>query len=156
MAQSNKKAVLNSKNQALIMAACCSAFAALAHLGCIIFGANWYRFFGAGEPKAVLADQGHWYPTMVTSALIIVLSIFSLYALSGANLIRKLPLVRPVLMVISFIFLVRGLAFFWLMPVFPNNSLTFWLVSSSICLAIGLLFAVGTFQTWSNMGSKSV
>ncbi|WP_284207688.1 hypothetical protein [Thalassotalea eurytherma] len=33
---------------AFIIAACCIV-AALAHLGCIIFGEDWYRFFGAGE-----------------------------------------------------------------------------------------------------------
>jgi len=26
-----------------------SAVAAALHLGCILFGASWYRFFGAGE-----------------------------------------------------------------------------------------------------------
>lgn len=28
----------------LVLGATCSAIAALAHLGCIIFGADWYRF----------------------------------------------------------------------------------------------------------------
>ncbi len=37
------------KSKALITGAICSALAALAHLGCIIFGAQWYRYFGAGE-----------------------------------------------------------------------------------------------------------
>jgi hypothetical protein len=41
------------------------------------------------------------------------------------------------------------------MPMFPENGLTFWLVSSTICLFIGGLFAVGTFQQWSFLGGKN-
>ena len=33
----------------LIIAGALSALAAVLHLGCIYFGATWYRFFGAGE-----------------------------------------------------------------------------------------------------------
>ena len=36
-----------------------SAIAALAHLGCIIFGGDWYRFFGAGEQMARMAEAGN-------------------------------------------------------------------------------------------------
>ncbi|MGQ4584278.1 hypothetical protein [Lysobacter sp. F60174L2] len=35
-----------------------NAIAALLHVGCIIFGASWYRFFGAGERMAQLASAG--------------------------------------------------------------------------------------------------
>jgi hypothetical protein len=146
--------VLNGKNKLLIIAALFSASAAIVHLGCIIFGANWYRFFGAGEQMAQLAEQGHWYPTVVTSVIFIILSIWSLYGLSGAKVIRQLPLIRLVLIIISSIFIIRGLAFYWLMPMFPENSFTFWLTSSGICLTIGSLYAAGTFQTWSQLGKK--
>ena len=29
------------------------------HVGCIVFGAPWYRFFGAGEKMAQMADAGN-------------------------------------------------------------------------------------------------
>ncbi|WP_406681969.1 hypothetical protein [Shewanella subflava] len=48
-----------------------SAIAALAHLGCIIFGGDWYRFLGAGEQMASLADNGDWYPSMVSSVIVL-------------------------------------------------------------------------------------
>ena len=44
-------------NKPLILGALFSAVAALAHLGCIIFGGDWYRFFGAGEQMAKMASQ---------------------------------------------------------------------------------------------------
>ena len=42
------------------------------------------------------------------------------------------------------------------MPIFPENSLTFWLISSGICLFIGGLFAVGTWQQWAVLGDRNV
>ena len=74
--------------------------------------------------------------------------LWALYALSGAGIIRRLPLLRTALCVISAIFLLRGLAFVAIMPLFPENSVLFWLVSSTICLFIGALFALGTVKAW--------
>lgn len=144
----------SSKNKFLITGSICSAVAALAHLGCIIWGGDWYRFFGAGEQMAKMAEDGHWYPTVVTSIMVLVLSIWSLYGLSGSKVIFRLPLLKLGLIVISLIYLVRGVAFFAIMPMFPENSVTFWFVSSGICFFIGVLYSVGTFQSWSKLGVK--
>jgi hypothetical protein len=141
----------SDKNRLLIIAAVCSFAAAMAHLGCIVFGGDWYRFFGAGEQMASMAEQGLWYPTIVTSVLVVVLLVWSLYALSGARVIVRLPFLRLALCVITAIYLIRGVTFFWLMPMFPENSLTFWLVSSLICLGIGALYSIGTYQVWSEL-----
>lgn len=138
-------------NSFLLFAAAASGLAALAHLGCIIFGGDWYRFFGAGEQMAKMAEAGDLYPTIVTSVLVFILLLWALYALSGATLIKRLPLLRTALVTISLIYLTRALAFFAIMPMFPENSLTFWLVSSSICLVIGLSYVVGTYQSWNSL-----
>lgn len=145
----------SDNNKLLIAAALLCVLAALAHVGCIVFGGDWYRFFGAGEPMAQMAEQGLWYPTIVTSGIVAVLSIWALYALSGAGAIKRLPLTKLALVVIAGIFLLRGVSFVVLMPMFPENSLTFWLVSSAICLVVGALFAVGAFQQWSELGRKN-
>ncbi|MFY0663742.1 MAG: hypothetical protein JXQ97_03910 [Natronospirillum sp.] len=138
----------NKGKTLLVVGAAGSAIAALAHVGCIIFGAEWYRFFGAGEDMAQMAERGEWYPAAVTSVLVLVLSLWALYGLSGAGVIRRLPLLRLGLMTISAGYLLRGVAFVGIMPMFPENSLTFWLVSSAICLSLGLLYAVGTYRAW--------
>ncbi len=132
-----------------------SAIAALAHLGCIIFGGDWYRFFGAGEQMAKMAEDGHWYPSVVTLIIVLVLSLWSLYALSGAKVLFRLPFLKFGLIVISLIYLVRGVAFFAIMPMFPENSLTFWFVSSGICLTIGILYSIGTYQSWERLSVKN-
>ncbi len=141
-------------NKPLILGAISSAIAALAHLGCIIFGGDWYRFFGAGEQMAKMAEAGDPYPTIVTSIIVLILFIWSVYGLSGAGLISKLPFVKTVLVLISSIYVLRGVTFIVLMPLFPENSVTFWLVSSSLCLSIGLLYSVGTYQSWSKLSVK--
>jgi hypothetical protein len=142
------------KNKFLIAAAICSGVAALLHLGCIIFGGDWYRFFGAGEQMAQMAEAGHIYPTMVTLVISTLLTIWSLYALSGAGVILRLPLLRLALFLIAAIYLMRGIAFIPLMPMFPGNSLTFWVVSSTICFVFGLLYALGIRQSWAYLGKK--
>ena len=142
----------SGNNKFLIIGSIGSAIASLAHLGCIIFGGDWYRFFGAGEQ---MAEDGHWYPTVVTSIIVLVLSIWSLYGLSGAKVLFRLPLLKLGLIVISLIYLVRGVAFVAIMPMFPENSLTFWIVSSGICLSLGILYSVGTFQSWAKLSVKN-
>lgn len=145
----------SGKNKFLIIGSIGSAIAALAHLGCIIFGGDWYRFFGAGEQMARMAEDGHWYPTVVTSIIVLILSIWSLYGLSGSKVIFRLPLLKLGLIVISLIYLIRGVAFVAIMPMFPENSLTFWLASSGICLSIGIFYSVGTFQSWAKLSVRN-
>jgi hypothetical protein len=142
------------KNKFLIAAAICSGVAALLHLGCIIFGGEWYRFFGAGEQMANMAEAGHIYPTIVTSVIVTLLTIWSLYALSGAGVILRLPFLRLALCIIAAIYLLRGIAFIPLMPMFPGNSLTFWLVSSTTCFVFGLFYALGIRQSWAYLSKK--
>ena len=84
----------DTRNLFLVIGASMSAVAALLHVGCIIFGASWYRFFGAGERMAQMASAGSWYPAIVTSFIAAMLFTWSLYALSGAGVIPRLPLLR--------------------------------------------------------------
>ena len=147
-----RMSIANSKsNKLLIAAAACVFIAALLHLGCIIFGGDWYRFLGAGEQMAIMAEQGHWYPTAVTAMISIILLMMLIFALSGAGVIYRLPLLRLGLVLISAVFIFRGLCFPLIFSAFPENSMSFWIISSGICLVIGLLFAGGTWQVWPNL-----
>ena len=94
-----------------------------------------------------LVLAGHWYPTAASLVIAGVLFTWSAYALSGAGLIRRLPMLRLILGIITSIFLLRGLGFYFLMPYFPGNSPTFWAVSSGICFAIGIVHLIGLRQT---------
>jgi hypothetical protein len=138
----------HAPNRFLIAGGALSALAALLHIGCIVFGAPWYRALGAGEQMAQMALIGHWYPTTATLVITAVLAVWSLYAFSGAGVIRKLPLTRWVLCAITGVYLLRGTAFVLLMPYFPDSSTAFWLISSGICLVFGIVHLIGVKQTW--------
>lgn len=130
-------------NLLLLIAAGASTVAALLHLACIVLGERWYLFMGAGPHMAALAKAGHPYPSLVTLAISLVLLVWACYALSAAGLIRTLPLRKTALILISLLLIARGLLFPLLMPFFPGNSMTFWYLSSAICLLLGSCFAIG-------------
>lgn len=140
-----------TSNPFLIAGAALSALAALLHLGCIAFGAPWYRALGAGERMAQLDLAGHWYPTVATLVIVGMLLAWSAFALSGAGVIRRLPLTRVALCAITAVYLLRGVAFAPLMAYFPGNSATFWFWSSAICAAFGVVHLVGLRQAWARL-----
>ena len=130
-----------------------SALAALLHLGCIVFGAPWYRFFGAGEQMAQMAIAGSPYPAIVTVFIAAVLAIWSLYALSGAAAIRRLPLLRSALCAITAVYLLRGVIALPFAAQLPGRSLAFWYWSSAICFALGALHLIGLRQVWPRLSA---
>ena len=135
----------------LLFAAALTLAAAAGHFACIFWGAAGFRFFGAGERLAKLAERGHWYPSLVAFLIGAVLVVWSAYALSAAGVIPKLPFLRLALVAITTIFLIRAVAFPALKPMFPSNSQAFWLVSSGVCLAIGLAYLVGLVGVWETL-----
>lgn len=130
-------------NPWLLVGAAATALAALAHLACIAIGPSAYLAMGAGPRMAELAGAGHWYPPAITVVIAGMLFVWSAYALSGAGVIRRLPLLRTVLIAITAVFLLRGFARPVLEPYFPGNSDSFWFWSSAICLSIGTVHAIG-------------
>jgi hypothetical protein len=138
-------------NVFLLIAGILSAIAAIIHIGCIYFGASWYRFFGAGEKMAVLSEQGNIQPTLITAGIAFILSIWSLYAFSGAGIIFRLPLIRLALILISLIYLTRGIAGFYFVNSPIGRSPEFCVWSSAICLCLGIVHLIGLKQQWSSL-----
>lgn len=134
--------------QALAIGGSLSAAAALAHAACIVVGAPAYRFMGAGEKMARAAEARKLQPMLVTLAITGVLFVWAAYAFSGAGAIGRLPFTKLALSAICAVYLGRAVAFSLLKPAFPENSPAFWLVSSGICLAIGLLHLYGLIAQW--------
>lgn len=149
--QKDFQTMYKSANRLLLTGAILSATAAFLHLGCIVFGAAWYRFMGAGEAMAHMAEQGQAYPAVLSSVIAALLFVWSAYALSGAGIIQRLPFLKFGLCVISALYVFRGLAFFSIMPLFPGNSPAFWLISSAICLGFGLVHIAGLRQVWDRL-----
>ena len=129
--------------------------ASLLHVAIIFGGPDWYRFFGAGERMARLSARGSPYPTVVTVGLASVLALWALYGLSGAGVIRRLPLLRPALVLIAGVYLARG-ALGVPAVLFVKNPyadelkgrMTFMVVSSLICILLGFCYAFGAARVW--------
>jgi hypothetical protein len=139
----------------LIAAALLSAAAAILHLAVIAGGPDWYRFFGAGEEMARMAERGSPVPALVTLAIATVLAAWSAYALSAAGKIRRLPLIRTALVAITAIYLLRGLVLVPVLALSPGQVDAFTLWSSLIVLVYGILYAVGTWRAWPQLGRTS-
>lgn len=138
-------------NLPLLVGSILSAVAALLHGGIIVGGASWYRFFGAGERMARAAGAGRAYPAVVTSLIAAVLALWSAYAASGAGLLGPLPLLKPALMAITGIYLLRGLVLVPLLTLARSKSTPFMMWSSVICLGYGSIHLVGLVQVWNRL-----
>ncbi|OYU70819.1 MAG: hypothetical protein CFE28_12935 [Alphaproteobacteria bacterium PA2] len=143
-------------NKWLLAAGILSLLASLMHIAIIIGGPDWYRAFGAGERMARAAARGAIMPTLVTLGIASVLAIWALYAFSGAGLIRRLPLLRTGLVVITAIYLARGLALFPALIFRPDlvDGFIFW--SSFVVLGYGATYAIGTFKAWDGMSKANL
>lgn len=134
-----------------------SAVAAVLHIGCILVGAPGYRFFGAGEEMAQLAEKGSPVPAIVTSVIVCVLIVWSVFAFSGAGVIAALPLLKPVLVLLTAVYLLRGLVGLYFVRLriegrtILDNSPTFWLWSSVICLVVGAIHLAGLAALFSRV-----
>jgi hypothetical protein len=137
----------------LIVGGGLSLLAAMMHLAIIAGGPSWYRFFGAGEKMARMAEAGLIKPTVITLGIAVVLFVWALYAFAGAGMITNLPFQKFILVCITLIYLCRGIVgfYFALYPhgkVSQENSAKFWFWSSSVCLFFALIHAKGLVDPW--------
>lgn len=132
-----------------------SFIASFLHLACIVGGGDWYRFFGAGERMARLDEAGAWTPAIITAVIAIILARWGLYALSGAGIVRKLPLLRTGLVAIAMVLLARAGMVAFPATWGPELGLAFMAITSAIVGVMGLTFAVGTAKSWAYMRNSS-
>jgi hypothetical protein len=132
----------------LIAGGMLSGAAALLHLAIILGGPRFYRFFGAGQRMVHAAEIGSIRPALITSAIALVLLVWALYAFSGAGLIRRLPLLRTGLVLISAFYLLRGLVPIPMLILQPDRVDTFVIWSSLAVLVYGICYATGTWMSW--------
>jgi hypothetical protein len=144
---------MRTDNKWLLVGGWLSLIASLLHVACVFGGGDWYRFFGAGEEMAQADEAGHWMPAIMTTGIAIMLAIWAAYAFSGAGIIRRLPLMRTALLLISAIYLLRGL---FIIPILiePAMRTPFNIWSSLIVLGYGFAYAIGTRQFFRQNSAK--
>lgn len=130
----------------LYLASALTFMAALLHFICVFWGAEGFRFLGAGNSIVRMAEKGDWYPNFMAISVGCILCIFSFYAFCAASGFISLPFEKIIISLVAMIFILRGLAFPWLKSRFSGNSHLFWYVSSFICLLLGSLYAIGAYS----------
>lgn len=138
-------------NPWLVAGGTLSLGAALLHIAIILGGPRWYRYFGAGEDIARMAEEGRLRPMIITALVATVLALCGLYAYSGAGLFFPFPLRAPVLWLITAVYTMRGLAYPFFKYFKPEFATPFFLWSSLICLLFGLVHGIGLAQTWEQL-----
>lgn len=135
-----------------IAAGALSAAVAALHLAIIIVGAPGYRYFGAGERMASMAEQGSWLPAIMTLGIVAVFAIFALYAWSAAGLSLRLPRPAAMLVIIGAAYTLRGLLLVpelvWLSRVGIEPRMA---VFSAVSLLIGICYLAATVLGWQSL-----
>ena len=142
------------ENVWLAAAGIADGLAAMGHLGCILGGPAWYRFFGAGQRMEREAAAGLLRPTLITLAIAIVLASWCVYAIAAA-IGNPLPMSRWILGAITAVYLTRGLAGFQLQRLGLGRSKAFWIWSSVVCLVFAALHGVGLITGWQALASRA-
>ena len=134
-----------------ILSFCAAIFQAV-----IAFVPAWSAAFGAGEALAsnplLLLTLG----LLVTLLLV----IFGLYGLSGAGVIRRLPLLRPGLLVIGLLYSLVGINFIFqvagLLGILPATGPVpiYLLLVSFGALVAALAYLIGLAINWKRLSAK--
>ncbi len=128
---------------ALVLAALISIATAIAHLSCIFIGPACFEAQMAPPEIVESAVKGTMLApitTLIISGLFVCCSIF---ALSGAGLIKRLPYVSTVLALIAVLCMLRGIGTVPLSFLFPEMVSTFSILAGFIWFLSGLLFGYG-------------
>ncbi len=128
----------------LILVALANFAIALLHIAIPFMGVRGYIYFGTKE-LARMAAAGSLLPAIATWSLALVFAGFGFYCLSGAGVVRRLPLLNIALWFIGGIYTLRGLIVIldilglFLGEGYPLRQTVF----STTALVIGLMVLVG-------------
>lgn len=130
-------------NYSLIIGSSASFFITLLHLALAI-QPQLYRYFNAAE-LAEMHAKGSPFTVLVTMGLAVMFAIWGAYGLSGAGLIRQLPLLRAVLITIGVVYILRSLMLpSEILKVLQSGYPFRFIVLSTGSLAFGLFYLFGT------------
>ncbi|MGH8583439.1 MAG: hypothetical protein ACREWG_11780 [Gammaproteobacteria bacterium] len=140
----------------LFVGACVSLAIALLHVVVVLIGPDAYSYFG-GPGLARQAASGSWQPALMTLVLAWLFVVFAAYGLSGAGVIRRLPMLAGGLLLIGGLYTFRGLSIFGQIAQYlstPGSTPFRVLAYSFIALVAGLAYLGGTLQGWEHLTSR--
>jgi hypothetical protein len=153
-----------STSRYLISSGIIALVGGLLHIAIIFGGPSWYAFFHAPEPLIQMVREGALYPTVFCLVVAVVLLSCASYAFSGAGIILHLPFLRLGLSLIATVFIFRGVAFIPLAILRPDILAricnckgvdSFLVITSIICLATGVGYALGVSEVQSRHRTRA-
>lgn len=123
------------------------------HIVIAVKGGAWYRFFGAGETIASLAENGSMVPAILTLVMAIGFFLLGFYAFATLMHLR-LPLHRTVLLTTGIVFTLRGVIIVPLIMVKNHFFVTRFDIFSLVALLIGIFYLTGTLLNWRFIPAK--
>jgi hypothetical protein len=122
----------------------------------ISFVPAWSAYFGGGE--ALVSNP----TTLLVAGLVVTLlfALAGLYGLSGAGVIRRLPLLRTGLIVVTLVYIYRGSLFipqYMIMIGRLSSPVPIplqYTISSLVALVIGVFYLVGLVTGWKRLSPK--
>jgi hypothetical protein len=142
--------VKNEKHIPLLIAAACSTWVALLHIGIAVVGPKWYSYFGAPS-LAEKVEHGEWLvPTVMCLVVALITAIWAIYALSAVAIIRRMPLLRTGLVTIGAIYFLRGLQVFpeFYFLIRGHLDVPRYAAFSAFSLFTGLCYLIGAKLVW--------
>lgn len=127
----------------LCIAASIATLTALAHMSCIFIGESCYRAQLAPEIIIRSAVNGTLLAPIGTTLVSSLFLLCAFYALSAANLIIKLPLLKTAIYTISTLCVFRGVATIPLLLTNPNMVSSFSIIAGVTWFVSGMLFWFG-------------
>jgi len=140
------------------------AVGAVVHLIAILLGARWHALIGAPLGLIEMLERGSARPAVTCLAIAAVLAVWSAYGFSAAGLVRKLPARRTVLALVAAVLIARSIVLPTLASYAPAMLIGacgrcqqlnwFVLVTSALCLFVGVGYAVAALRPTPNNSSK--
>ena len=138
----------------LLLAAAGSFIVAALHATMPFFLPEAYRFFG-GPGQINFADKGAELVIVVECyCLSAIFAVWGLYALSGAGVLRRLPLLRLGLLVIGGVYTLRGLLL--IQEIIASlqgkmQGIEYQMCFSVVSLLIGIFYLAGIIRAWKDL-----
>ncbi len=126
---------------------------AATHVIGLIWAWSFFRWVGIEHEMRELARQSAALPYVVTLLTAAFFLAFALYALSGAGVLRRLPLLRSVLVFVATIYLVRATILGGIGSVLHGDIAQ--IAFAAIALFIGLCYASGAVAYWRQQRATS-
>lgn len=116
---------------------------AVAHIVCLLWADRMFQLTGISPEMQRWAEVNPVIPYLITVAVAVVFFVFGLYAFSAAGVIKPLPLLKPLVIIITALYMLRGFG-----GLIIGNDSTLPVIYSVGALLIGALFLIGTESKW--------